>query len=187
MFHKRIAMAALVALLSVRSVSAQQFCPADTDADLMVNIDDLLNVLSAWGPLPPGLITHPDVTSDGVVDVDDLLAVITAWGPCSPTFEIDAALVDGGSGGSTDGAFAWCSYRVDSSNPGSALVPGMILCTSCPLTWMNSCPHLANATFKGVPGAPAAMSTGVNATPLGSGFCQDCPSQAGGRKYHRTG
>jgi hypothetical protein len=57
-------------------------CPADINADEVVNVDDLLAVINTWGAcagcaadfVPPG--------GDGQVNVDDLLGVINAWGPC---------------------------------------------------------------------------------------------------------
>jgi len=61
-------------------------CPADVappGGDGLINVDDLLAVISAWGPCP-----HPCLTDiappggDGQVNVDDLLAVISAWGMC---------------------------------------------------------------------------------------------------------
>ena len=56
-------------------------------SDGEVNIDDLLAVISAWGPCPapPALCPANIVTAGAsatVVDIDDLLAVISAWGPC---------------------------------------------------------------------------------------------------------
>jgi hypothetical protein len=62
-------------------------CPADINADGVVNVDDLLAVISAWGncAVPPAACPANIVntgTSANRVDVDDLLAVISAWGPC---------------------------------------------------------------------------------------------------------
>jgi hypothetical protein len=54
-------------------------CPGDTNGDEVVNVDDLLEVIGAWGPCP-GCPT--DVNDDGVVNVDDLLGVINGWGAC---------------------------------------------------------------------------------------------------------
>jgi hypothetical protein len=56
--------------------------------DGVVNVDDLLTVINAWGPCPPPPQDCPaDVSplprGDGVVNVDDLLIVINAWGPCN--------------------------------------------------------------------------------------------------------
>jgi hypothetical protein len=55
-------------------------CPADVSGDLVIDVNDLLAVIAAWGDAGPGI--PEDVTGDGVVDVDDLLAVIAAWGAC---------------------------------------------------------------------------------------------------------
>ena len=53
--------------------------PGDANGDGMVNADDILAVISAWGPCPPG-DCPADVNGDGVVNTDDLLAVIANWG-----------------------------------------------------------------------------------------------------------
>lgn len=53
-------------------------CPADLNGNGMVNVDDLLAVINAWGASGG----PADVNNDGVVNVDDLLAVINAWGSC---------------------------------------------------------------------------------------------------------
>ena len=57
----------------------------DTNCDWVVNVDDLLNVINAWGPYaggggPPGGPGSPDLDANGVVNVDDLLMVINNWG-----------------------------------------------------------------------------------------------------------
>jgi len=54
-------------------------CPADIDGDGAVGVNDLLDLLAAWGPNPG----HPaDITGDGTVGIDDFLALLAAWGPC---------------------------------------------------------------------------------------------------------
>ncbi|MCI0363267.1 MAG: dockerin type I domain-containing protein, partial [Phycisphaerales bacterium] len=53
-------------------------CPADLTGDDVVNIDDLLAVIEAWGASGGAA----DVNEDGAVNVDDLLIVTGAWGPC---------------------------------------------------------------------------------------------------------
>ena len=54
-------------------------CVADIDGDGVVEVDDLIILLSAWGPNPG----HPaDLDGDDVVDVDDLILVLSSWGPC---------------------------------------------------------------------------------------------------------
>jgi hypothetical protein len=59
--------------------------PGDANGDGSVNVDDLIAVILAWGPCPPGPAPCPaDIEpfpgGDGDVDVDDLIAVILNWG-----------------------------------------------------------------------------------------------------------
>lgn len=61
-------------------------CPADiapVGGDGVVNVIDLLAVISGWGvcaaPCPP---CHSDVNHDCQTNVADLLAVLNAWGAC---------------------------------------------------------------------------------------------------------
>jgi hypothetical protein len=53
----------------------------DVNGDGIVNADDLIAVILAWGlcPAPPSPCPA-DVTGNGVVNVDDLIAVILNWG-----------------------------------------------------------------------------------------------------------
>jgi hypothetical protein len=55
-------------------------CPSDTNGDLVVDVDDLLNVLLDWDT--DGSMHNGDVNGDGIVDVDDLLQVVLDWGDC---------------------------------------------------------------------------------------------------------
>jgi hypothetical protein len=53
----------------------------DVTGDGLVNVDDLIAVIIAWGPCPPAPAACPaDITLDGQVNVDDLIAVIMSWG-----------------------------------------------------------------------------------------------------------
>ncbi len=52
-------------------------CAADITGEGVVDVLDLLEVLSQWGTSGSA-----DVTGDGIVDVLDLLEVLSAWGPC---------------------------------------------------------------------------------------------------------
>jgi hypothetical protein len=54
-------------------------CPPDLDADCIVGINDLLDLLAAWGTNPIG---PPDLNGDAVVGINDLLILLAAWGPC---------------------------------------------------------------------------------------------------------
>jgi hypothetical protein len=54
----------------------------DVDGNCVVNIDDLVNVITSWGNCPTG--TNPlcptDFDHNGVIDIDDLVTLITHWG-----------------------------------------------------------------------------------------------------------
>ena len=54
-------------------------CPADLNNDDVVDVSDLLEVLSEWGACGA---CPADINGDGLVAVGDLLAVLDAWGPC---------------------------------------------------------------------------------------------------------
>ncbi len=54
--------------------------PADITGDGLVDVLDLLEVLSAWGDCPdPPEECPADITGDGIVDVLDLLEVLSNW------------------------------------------------------------------------------------------------------------
>jgi len=63
-------------------------CPADiapAGGNAVVNVDDLLAVINAWGPCGDPNNCPADIAPPGgndQVNVDDLLAVINAWGDC---------------------------------------------------------------------------------------------------------
>ncbi|MBX3373180.1 MAG: S8 family serine peptidase [Phycisphaeraceae bacterium] len=54
-------------------------CPGDIDGDGEVGFNDLLALLSAWGPCPG---CPEDLDGSGEVGFDDLLALLSAWGGC---------------------------------------------------------------------------------------------------------
>lgn len=60
-------------------VPGAAFCLADLDGDGVIGVNDLLDLLAAWGTDPGG---PPDLDGDGSVGVNDLLALLAAWGPC---------------------------------------------------------------------------------------------------------
>ena len=54
-------------------------CASDINEDGIVNVTDLLEVISDWG-----LANSPaDINDDGIVNVSDLLDVVGSWGPCN--------------------------------------------------------------------------------------------------------
>ncbi|MBT4584912.1 MAG: hypothetical protein HOC93_07525 [Phycisphaerae bacterium] len=53
-------------------------CEGDFDDSGVVDVDDLLSFIAAWGSNDMFF----DLDGDGVVGVDDLLLLINAWGPC---------------------------------------------------------------------------------------------------------
>ncbi len=61
-------------------------CPADVVPTGVVDVDDLIAVILAWGVCPsPVQFCAADANGTGIVDVDDLIAVILAWGACAST------------------------------------------------------------------------------------------------------
>ena len=55
-------------------------CPADVDCSGAIGFDDLLRILSNWGPCGPDC--PEDVDGDNDVGFGDVLQVLSAWGPC---------------------------------------------------------------------------------------------------------
>jgi trimeric autotransporter adhesin len=68
--------------IAIWDVNASLSCLTDANDDGVVNIDDLLTVVSEWGPCEACAGDHTPCGGDGVVGIDDLLGVISAWGPC---------------------------------------------------------------------------------------------------------
>ena len=58
------------------------FCGGDIDANGLVNVEDILSLLSEWGPCDGITSCFSDQNEDGVVDVNDLLMLIANWGTC---------------------------------------------------------------------------------------------------------
>ena len=54
-------------------------CTEDVNGDGKVNIDDLFQILGAWGTCND---CPEDVNNDGKVNIDDLFQILGAWGPC---------------------------------------------------------------------------------------------------------
>jgi hypothetical protein len=65
-------------------ITRQQVAPGDITCDGAVNLDDLLAVITQWGPCPPSPAPCPaNIATNGLsadrVDIDDLLMVIVHW------------------------------------------------------------------------------------------------------------
>lgn len=54
-------------------------CPGDVDGSGAVDFDDVLAILSGWGPC---VGCPEDTDGDGTVGFFDLLVVLSTWGPC---------------------------------------------------------------------------------------------------------
>jgi hypothetical protein len=63
---------------SIIDRGAYEFCRADTNRNGSVDVEDLVNVILAWGTDD----LSADTNADGIVDVADLISVILNWGPC---------------------------------------------------------------------------------------------------------
>jgi len=61
-------------------VLAHPHPPGDITCDDVVNVDDLLLLISKWGPCPASGSCRADLVTDGSVNVADLLFVIGHWG-----------------------------------------------------------------------------------------------------------
>ena len=59
-----------------RADDANETCNADLTGDGVVDVSDLLTIISAWGT------PNADITGDTMTDVSDLLVVIGEFGPC---------------------------------------------------------------------------------------------------------
>jgi hypothetical protein len=56
-------------------------CVGDVDGNGAVNVDDVIDVIVAWGDFVVG---GPDLDGDGVVGPTDLALVLQGWGTCEP-------------------------------------------------------------------------------------------------------
>jgi hypothetical protein len=57
-------------------------CPADITGNEIIDVDDLLAIINAWGACIDPENCPADLTGNDIVDVDDLLLVINGWGAC---------------------------------------------------------------------------------------------------------
>jgi len=71
-----------VDMVGMISVEITPDCPGDIDNSGDVDFDDLLVVLSGYGPCPKKGECPGDIDDSGDVDFDDLLVVLSNYGPC---------------------------------------------------------------------------------------------------------
>ena len=64
--------------LDLDACEVSEPCPGDLDGDGVVEVDDILEVLSSYGNTDGS----GDADGDGDSDVDDILRIINGWGPC---------------------------------------------------------------------------------------------------------
>lgn len=69
-----------LAILKVENLPEPKCAVADLNCDGVVNVSDLLMLLSAWGGCPRDNDCPADLNNDGVVDVSDLLMLLANWG-----------------------------------------------------------------------------------------------------------
>ena len=77
--HPTNAGSALIAEMVATTLLGMRWFP-DFNDDLTVNIEDLINLIEAWGRNEPGLDIAPPPFGDGIVDVQDLEVVMRYWG-----------------------------------------------------------------------------------------------------------
>lgn len=67
------------------SLFGDRICLGDANRDQMINVSDLLVLLSEWGECygDDPLICSADMNGDGRINVTDLLALLGAWGVCN--------------------------------------------------------------------------------------------------------
>ncbi len=78
--HNCFLPAAVAAALTCATPTAWSFtCDSDIDDTGTVDVLDLIDLLSQWGPCPD---CTADIDGSGEVDVLDLLTLLSDWGPC---------------------------------------------------------------------------------------------------------
>ena len=92
------------------------------DGNDSVDFDDLLRVISMWGPVtdcPPSIAE--DIDNDCDVGFNDLLLLLAAWGPCVPPRPIRPADHCENAPVVGDGAYDYST--IDASDDGPSLPP----------------------------------------------------------------
>ena len=65
----------------VDTVGPKPILPGDVNGDEVVDVNDLIELIQAWGPCPPepDTLCPADIGGNGVVDVNDLVVLIESW------------------------------------------------------------------------------------------------------------
>lgn len=95
-------------------------CTGDLNGDGVVNVADMLDLLSQWGDCPGQGGCPGDLDGSGSINVADLLILLQNWGPCPPSSTIGACCYEDGTcddmaasacqdvGGTYQGDFTFC-------------------------------------------------------------------------------
>jgi hypothetical protein len=67
-------------VVDMGAYEAHKTCPGEVVLDGVVDVDDLLAVIGAWGSSGGPADIAPSCEGDGTVNVNDMLAVINNWG-----------------------------------------------------------------------------------------------------------
>ena len=77
--HPKDALSATFFASVVGNVIRESGCPADLHVDGIIDVQDLMEIISNWGEQGDS-----DINQDGTTDVLDIMVVIDQWGDCWP-------------------------------------------------------------------------------------------------------
>jgi hypothetical protein len=105
--------------LNLDSIPDDCQCNADFTGDGEVAVEDLLNLIAAWGdiPEPHGDFLLEDLNVDDVVDVNDLLLLMAAWGDCPDDMVSDV----------TGACCRWSNFCVNISEVACGVLSGQYM------------------------------------------------------------
>jgi rhodanese-related sulfurtransferase/plastocyanin len=148
--------AVLEEMCTCNTPCASSSCSEDLDGDGLVNVNDLLAILSAFGSDGTG---GGDVDDDGIVNVNDLLQLLSAFG------STDCAAGSAGGGGAVA---APCTYGEDCGSQQFTECG-----TMCPATCGQMPGMMCNMMCYNGFQCPSGQFWDENANGVGSGSCVD--------------